>query len=71
MRKCVNCSEGDYLKEEDILNIFRDLSRSQGFYGRLLRDLEDCDPDVYEDFMSNLEAQHFTDPVDLILYIEG
>jgi len=57
----------------DILNVFAELAQSQGFYGRLLRDLMDmreCDPDTYEEVMTNLEEQHFHDALDLILYIE-
>ena len=56
-----------------ILQTIRDLSKSQGFYGRLLRSLEDAEEnnnEAYEEFMSNLEAQNFSDPVDLVLYLE-
>lgn len=61
------------MKRDDILNVFAELAQSQGFYGRLLRDLmemRDCDPDTYEEVMENLEAQDFHDALDLILYIE-
>lgn len=61
------------MDREAILNVFRDLAHSQGFYGRLLASIEEareCNPDVYEAFMEELEAQKFGDAVDLILYIE-
>ena len=57
-----------------ILATFRDLAHSQGFYGRLLRDLmwaQENDADAYEEYMQELESQNFKDAVDLILYIEG
>lgn len=39
---------------------------SQGFYGRLLRDLNN-----YPEWLNELEEQHFNTPLDMILYIEG
>ena len=59
------------MKREEILEVFRSLSQSQGFYGRLLDDLYSVSEDVKETFLSHLEAQNFKDPLDLILYIEG
>ena len=61
------------MKREDILNVFAELAQSQGFYGRLLRDLmemKDEDPELYERVMTNWEEQDFHDALDLILYIE-
>ena len=61
------------MDREDILNVFREFAQSQGFYGRLLRDLaelEEYEPDAYEELMQNLEAQDFRTPLDVILYIE-
>ena len=61
------------MDREAILGVFADLAYSQGFYGRLLASLEEAkeyNPDAYEAFMSDLEAQNFGDAVDLILYIE-
>lgn len=58
----------------DIIDVFRELARSQGFYGRLLRDLEtlkETDPDIYADIVSEFEAQKFRDAVDVVLYVEG
>ena len=62
------------MKRNEILSIFRSLSMSQGAYGRLLarlEEVEETDPDMYDQFMCDLEAQNFKDAVDLILYIEG
>lgn len=61
------------MDRDAILGVFADLAQSQGFYGRLLARLEEAreeDPDGYEAFMSELEAQRFGDAVDLVMYIE-
>jgi hypothetical protein len=58
------------MNREQILNVFRSLACSQGFYGRLLHTI-DTDPEWGEEFLSNLEAQNFGSDLDLILYIEG
>lgn len=61
------------MKRDDILNVFAELAQSQGFYGRLLRDLmemKDEDPELYERVMTHWEEQDFHDALDLILYIE-
>lgn len=54
----------EYLSKEDILEVFTELSYSQGFYGRLLRD-------VTEETLEYLEEQKFHDALDLIMFIEG
>lgn len=59
------------MKEKEILEIFRQLARSQGMYGRLLASIEDMPEDNYRELFDILEAQNFKDPVDLILYVEG
>lgn len=58
------------MDRKQILRVFLDLSHSQGFYGRLLQAMQD-DEVGREKLLSELEAQNFKDPVDLILYIEG
>lgn len=58
------------MTRNEILNTIRRLSMSQGFYGRLLRDME-ANEEFAEDVLSELEAQNFGDAVDLALYIEG
>jgi hypothetical protein len=58
---------------DDILNVIVELSYSQGFYGRLLRDileLRDGDPDGYEELMTALEAKNFSEPLDVVLFFE-
>ena len=59
----------------EILSVIRSLARSQGLYGRILEAIEDLrdygDPDKYDELVSALEAQNFTDPVDIVLYFEA
>jgi hypothetical protein len=57
------------MTKEEILNTFRMLAKSQGFYGRLLNEIENADN--RDEILENLEKQNFSDPVDLILAIEG
>ena len=62
------------MKMNEIMDTIASLAQSQGFYGRLLRSLRDCqknDPTAYTCLANELEAQNFRDPVDLILYLEG
>lgn len=57
----------------DIMNAIEMLSMSQGFYGRLfdsLKELEECDCEKYDEVMSELEAQNFSDPVDMVMFLE-
>lgn len=53
------------MTKEDIYKYIRDLSRSQGYYGRLLNAIEED-----ESILIHLEEQGFSDPVDMILYLE-
>ena len=62
------------MKREEILRLFKSLSKSNGYYGRLLADLNDLrinDEDSYESIMSDLENQNFQTPLDVVLFVEG
>lgn len=59
------------MNRDEIREVFKQLAMSQGFYGRLLRQIDEADEDVRENFWKDLEDQNFKDSVDLILYIEG
>ena len=61
------------MTREAIYETLEDLSRSQGFYGRLLRDLSDMkeyDEEKFEEIMGTWETNCNTS-LDLILMIEG
>lgn len=62
------------MKMKDILNAIKELANSQGFYGRLLRDLTELkqnDLESYNSIKEELESQNFHDTLDLIMYLEG
>ena len=59
------------MDREEIRAVFEMLACSQGFYGRLLRDIDELDEDSKEVFWQDLEAQDFSDSVDVILYMES
>ena len=59
------------MNREQILDAFRSLARSQGFYGRLLAQIDSVDEETREAFLSDLESRNFRDVVDLVMWIEG
>ena len=61
------------MKIDEILELIFGLSFSQGFYGRLYRDLmetKDCDPKQWKKIVNELEGQNFQSDLDVILYFE-
>lgn len=58
------------MKFEEILNGIKELAKSQGFYGRLYRDLME-DKELMENFKKATERQNFTDIVDFVMWLEG
>lgn len=61
--------EKKFYTKEMIMDVFRTLARSQGFYGRLIRSIEEAGEEGQE-WLQSLEDQHFTSDLDLILFIE-
>lgn len=67
-------NDNNYLTMDDLMGIIKELSYSQGFYGRLYRDLialRDEQPDDFLDVKEDWESQKFTDSLDFILYLES
>jgi len=58
------------MNREQILDTFRSLAKSQGFYGRLLDYIYSMEEGEQDRYLSRLEQQNFSGPVDLILYLE-
>ena len=61
------------MKMKDILNTIEILSRSQGFYGRLLMNIMRLKEESEEDYqllVEQLEGQNFRDTLDLVLFFE-
>ena len=59
-----------YMTVDDALVVIEDLSHSQGFYGRLLRDINN-DYESYISFSNWVNDNKFTDSLDLILALEN
>lgn len=58
---------------DQVIELVRQLSRSQGYYGRLLERilyLQEYEPEAFEEFKNVIEEQHFKDPVDVVLFFE-
>ena len=56
-----------------VIDVIRMLSKSQGYYGRLLERvlyLQENDPELFEVFKEGVEEQKFTHPVDVVLFFE-
>lgn len=57
----------------EVIDVIKMLAQSQGFYGRLLRSIEEQyeeDYDNWEAFMQYLEEQKFRDTLDVVMFFE-
>ena len=57
-----------------VIDVIRELSHSQGFYSRMyerILELHRNDPECFENFKREVEAQNFKDPVDVVLYFDS
>ena len=68
-------SKGKLIFEfDDVIDIIDTLSHSQGFYGRLLRDIYELkryEPEMFAMFVDEIESQNFTNTLDIVMYFEG
>lgn len=58
---------------EQVIEVVQMLSNSQGFYGRLLEEInyiKEYEPDKFEVFKEVIEEQGFENPVDVVLFFE-
>lgn len=53
------------MTKDQILDAIKSLAMSQGFYGRLLSEIDE-NPDILDE----LEEQRFSDSVDMVMYLE-
>ena len=58
------------LSYDQAVNVIANMARSQGFYGRLLRDIQD-DPDAEAYLRNVLQTAKPKDAVDLCIALEG
>lgn len=62
------------MKIKEIIKFINEMSHHQGFYGRLYRqliDIKENDKDTYDEIVEELEAQNFTDTLDIVMYLES
>ena len=59
------------MKFEEIMQVIKELSNSQGFYGRLYNGIMTLDDEDLETTKQELERQNFKDVIDIILYFES
>lgn len=57
------------MNKEQILNAIAGLAASQGFYGRLYNALTNGTEES-ENFLDTMEAQNFSDTVDMVMWLE-
>lgn len=66
--------EATSMKIDDIMKAIADLAKSQGFYGRLLRYLNEIknapDKSRWNALVAEYESKHFKEPLDMVLYFE-
>lgn len=58
------------MKMKDIIKVIEVLSYSQGFYGRLLRSIDELSEEEYDLLAEELEGQNFKDSLDVVYYFE-
>ena len=58
------------MKAKDVINVIEELSYSQGFYGRLLRDIKNLNANDFREFCRVMEEQNFRDSLDVVLFFE-
>ena len=59
------------MDRNEIRNTIETLAKSQGFYGRVLNAIDEAELERQEEIWNTLEAQNFTDSVDLVMYFES
>lgn len=64
-------SKKEYLDFQDVYDLVKDLSKSQGFYGRMLAEIQGMDEDELTDLKNGIIECKFKEPLDFILYVEG
>lgn len=63
-----------YMNVIQVIDVIRELSHSQGFYSRMyerILEIQRNEPECFENFKREVEAQNFKDSVDVVLYFES
>ena len=67
----MNNTNTKFLGLADLEALAQTLATSQGFYGRLLANLQELDTDERQELDETIKARHFTDTLDLIFWLEA
>lgn len=59
------------MKKNEIMKTFKSLTKSQGFYGRIVDELESMSESNRNMYLEGLEKQNFKDAVDLVMFMES
>ena len=62
--------EVNIMTAKDVINVIEELSYSQGFYGRLLREIKGLNAEDFREFCRVMEEQNFRDSLDVVLFFE-
>ena len=66
-----NIYNDEFLTFDEMIDIITELSFSQGFYGRLLRDINELDDETLNEVKNLWESKKFTDNIDFIMFLES
>lgn len=66
-----NIYNDEFLSFDEMIDIITELSFSQGFYGRLLRDINELDDETLNEVKNLWENKKFTDNIDFIMWLEN
>lgn len=66
-----NVYDDEFLTFDEMIDIITELSFSQGFYGRLLRDINELDDEKLDEVKTIWENKKFTDNIDFIMWLEN
>lgn len=59
------------MKKNEIMKTFKSLAKSQGYYGRIVDELESMSESNRNMYLEGLEKQNFKDAVDLVMFMES
>ena len=67
-------NKNKYMTMEDIIKFIENMAKSQGYYGRLLLDLNELkenEPEEYNKVKKFWENCKFKDELDFVFFVEG
>lgn len=59
------------MSRNDVYDLICMLAKEQGFYGRMLHEIEELDEDSKERFWFFIEKLDFKDPLEFVMWAEG